>query len=1009
LLCAWLAALFPASAQVPGIISYQGKLSVNGGSFTGSCQFKFALVDAAGDTTYWSYNNTGIGGGEPANPALLLPVASGSFWVDLGDTTVSNMTQVIPASVFLNNAVYLRVWVNDGTNGSRQLSPDQRIGSAGYAQVAGMVSGVGLGSFAGNGSGLTNVSAANLTGLIPNAQLPANLATTAYVNGATNGLATTAVTNGLASMSFVQSGFVANKNGLATNLTVTALRGDGGGLTNLSATNLTGLIPNAQLPSNLATTAYVNSATNGLAATTVTNGLASVSYVQSGFVANKNGLATNLTVTALQGDGSGLTNLNAASLTGVLPSAQLPGYLATTAYVNLATNGLVTTAVTNGLASAAFVKSGFVANNNGLATNLTVTTIQGDGGGLTNLSAASLTGIIPSAQLPANLATTAYVNSATNGLATTAVTNGLASMAFVQSGFVSINSGLAINLTVTTIRGDGGGLTNISATNLTGVIPNAQLPASLATTGYVNGATSGLASVAFVQSGFVSNGNGVAGNLSVKNIQGDGSGLTNLNAASLTGVIPSAQLPLNLATTAYVNSATSGLATTAVTNGLASAAFVQSGFVANNNGLATNLTVTTIQGDGRGLTNLSAASLTGTLPSGLLQTATPSGTLLASSLAQDPTLVAQGYQLVMTVPAPGWSSGATGGQPSPRYGHTAVWDGQEMIIWGGTTEVSPLTYAASGAMYNPAYDLWAPLPDLGAPSARSYHTAIWTGAQMLVWGGFSGAGYLNTGGNYQRTNQSWSSISLTNAPTGRIGHVAVWTGSRMVIWGGENNSGLLNDGAVYDPAADQWTPLSLPNPPEARAGATAVWASDRMLVWGGSGASGSLSSGAQLLCGNNGIPSQWVAMAGGNAPAPREAHTAIWTGKNLLVWGGESGGAALGDGGAYDPGADAWASLPIQNAPVARFNHTAVWSGQEMLILGGTGALADLGSSSAYNPATGQWRALSNSGNPLVRTQTTGVWSGAEALVFGGQSGGMPTAALQRLTPQPPWFFYRKL
>jgi phospholipase C len=33
----------------------------------------------------------------------------------------------------------------------------------------------------------------------------------------------------------------------------------------------------------------------------------------------------------------------------------------------------------------------------------------------------------------------------------------------------------------------------------------------------------------------------------------------------------------------------------------------------------------------------------------------------------------------------------------------------------------------------------------------------------------------------------------------------------------------------------------------------------------------------------------------------------------------------------------------------------------------------------------------------------------SELIVFGGQSGSVPVAALQRLTPQPTWYFYRKL
>ena len=126
---------FSAVAQVPGIISHQGKITVDGTNYTGAGQFKFALVNAAGDTTYWSNDGTSASGDEPAS-TVSLPVARGIFSVNLGDITVVNMTQPITADTFTNSEVYLRVWFSDGVNGSQQLMPDRRITSVGYALKA---------------------------------------------------------------------------------------------------------------------------------------------------------------------------------------------------------------------------------------------------------------------------------------------------------------------------------------------------------------------------------------------------------------------------------------------------------------------------------------------------------------------------------------------------------------------------------------------------------------------------------------------------------------------------------------------------------------------------------------------------------------------------------------------------------------------------------------------------------------------------------------------------------
>lgn len=130
-----LVALAPIlKAQVPQLISYQGRVAVGTTNFDGTGQFKFALVDATGATTFWSNNGTSTAGSEPT-AAVTLTVTKGLYSVLLGDATLTNMT-IVPATVFTNPDVRLRVWFNDGTNGSQLLSPDQRIAAVGYAMVS---------------------------------------------------------------------------------------------------------------------------------------------------------------------------------------------------------------------------------------------------------------------------------------------------------------------------------------------------------------------------------------------------------------------------------------------------------------------------------------------------------------------------------------------------------------------------------------------------------------------------------------------------------------------------------------------------------------------------------------------------------------------------------------------------------------------------------------------------------------------------------------------------------
>ena len=282
---------------------------------------------------------------------------------------------------------------------------------------------------------------------------------------------------------------------------------------------------------------------------------------------------------------------------------------------------------------------------------------------------------------------------------------------------------------------------------------------------------------------------------------------------------------------------------------------------------------------------------------------------------------------------------------------------------------------------------------------------------MIIWGGFSSVGFLNTGARFNTALELWKTVSIAGAPSQRSGHLGVWTGQKLVVWGGRNGGGLLNDGGVYDPASDQWTPLNVPNPPAARAGATAVWAGDRMIVWGGTGAGGVINSGAQLRFDSNGDAIAWVPTSSVSAPEGRVAHSAVWAGDTMVVWGGEGDTTLLRDGAAFDPQANSWAALESDGAPTARRGHVSIWLGQEqdsVVVVGGDTASGATASGAAYDLGEQTWRALTLGGDPAPRSGASAVWTGSDLIVFGGKSNGNAVGVPQRLSPQPDWYFYRK-
>ena len=87
--------------------------------------------------TYWSNDGSSTLGSEP-DSAVEVNVSEGIFSLLLGDVNLSNMDP-LPASVFTNENVFLRIWFSDLDNGFEQLSPDQRIAAVGYAMMSAQV------------------------------------------------------------------------------------------------------------------------------------------------------------------------------------------------------------------------------------------------------------------------------------------------------------------------------------------------------------------------------------------------------------------------------------------------------------------------------------------------------------------------------------------------------------------------------------------------------------------------------------------------------------------------------------------------------------------------------------------------------------------------------------------------------------------------------------------------------------------------------------------------------
>jgi len=284
-----------------------------------------------------------------------------------------------------------------------------------------------------------------------------------------------------------------------------------------------------------------------------------------------------------------------------------------------------------------------------------------------------------------------------------------------------------------------------------------------------------------------------------------------------------------------------------------------------------------------------------------------------------------------------------------RENFSMVWTGKEVIVWGGDTGSA----SNQGAFYDPATDTWTRTTStVGAPAPRLGQMATWTGSRMFVWGGrdthsnIFGDGYL-----YDPVTDTWSGpISTTGAPTARVLPVVVSTGTEIIVWGGETNGPVyFNDGAIYNPTTDTWRPISSVNAPTARTDFTAVWTGTEMILFGGYDGTARVNTGGRY---NPQLDTWGAPPSTVGAPPPVSADGSGWDGTEMIVWGGIQNDVPITNlGGRYNPATDSWQSVTTTGAPTARRSNKAVWAGSEFIAWGGYSAAEGLiNSGKRYRP-----------------------------------------------------------
>lgn len=217
------------------------------------------------------------------------------------------------------------------------------------------------------------------------------------------------------------------------------------------------------------------------------------------------------------------------------------------------------------------------------------------------------------------------------------------------------------------------------------------------------------------------------------------------------------------------------------------------------------------------------------------------------------------------------------------------------------------------------------------------------------------------------------------------------SGGLKLLIGDEKSTPLTEpaSGPSHPPFTKAWT--KLPLPPEVRDGAAWIWAGTELVAWGGCDPEieddcNPTATGFAY----DPVQQAWRTLP--EAPAKGSYALATWTGKEILFIGLRSHGRLAGQ--AYVPTTNSWHR--IATAPI-RWRHEPVhvWTGSELIVWGGGYPNAVTArNGAAYDPAADTWRKIADSPQPL--THATGVWTGDEMIAFGSLLDGRNRASTRK-------------
>ncbi len=273
------------------------------------------------------------------------------------------------------------------------------------------------------------------------------------------------------------------------------------------------------------------------------------------------------------------------------------------------------------------------------------------------------------------------------------------------------------------------------------------------------------------------------------------------------------------------------------------------------------------------------------------------------------------------------------GMPSPRSMATAVWTGSTVIVYGGV-DASGNNTQRDAAAYDPLKKTWTSLGSSATRRAQSF--GVWDGTRAVFWGGISANNGALAGSDRLEAGR-WSAATNSGDPGALSGPALAFNGAALYLDGGYLGNGRQDKAFSYDINADHW--VNLNRGVSARSGGFGVWDGSHFIVWGGRDENG-LRNDGKYMAGNS-----WTTVPTSGAPsarllAVRRSGVAFTVRPGVVaVVGGQislnGAGELATNGASYDVAGNTWKAIADWPSGEVHEYGAAVWTGEELVLWGG--------------------------------------------------------------------------